>query len=350
MSRSLQYDPALDGLRAIAVSAVVLFHLWPKALPGGWAGVDLFFVLSGYLITRILVREYEAKGDLSLKRFYIRRVLRLMPALVALVVVYLVFALLTDREGVWLNAITALLYLTNWARAFNMADSEIGHTWSLAIEEQFYILWPFILLLFLRRGHALAGAVALLVLAIAWRALLMATGTELDRIYNGFDTHADPLLIGCVLALLPWRPAKCSAALPFGLLLLWFVFAGVKGPLALALGYTIVGLISAWLVLAAAGEGWFRAMLSWRPLVFTGKISYGIYLWHFPIIVVGRHHVPESLSFLLIVLSFAAAVGSFYIVEKPFLRAKDKLASGKSDSEAQPVQSGLAGPVGGPAL
>jgi peptidoglycan/LPS O-acetylase OafA/YrhL len=328
MSRSLKYDPALDGLRAVAVIAVVLFHTWPDKLPGGWAGVDLFFVLSGYLITQILVREWTSTGQIDFRRFYIRRALRLAPALAALVLAYLVFTAVTRDEmgDAPFDALMAITYLTNWSRALGWGDSEIGHTWSLAIEEQFYLVWPIILIALLRSSNSLRGAVVLLAAAVGWRVAMIVAGAGYERIYNGFDTHADPILIGCILALHPWKTARGGAALPLLLMVMWFLFVYVQEPLVLAFGYAIIGVLAAWLIASASGNGWFRTILSWRPLVFTGKISYGIYLWHFPIIVIGRHHVPESAWFVLPLIGYAAAVASYYVVERPFLRMKDRLA------------------------
>jgi peptidoglycan/LPS O-acetylase OafA/YrhL len=346
MSRGLQYQPSLDGLRAIAVGAVVLFHTWPALFPGGWAGVDLFFVLSGYLITQILVRELEATGAISLKRFYIRRALRLMPALAVLILAFLAFSAVAENDlrRAGLDALIAATYLTNWARAFGWGASAIGHTWSLAIEEQFYLVWPLLLIFLMRLSRPRLIVSLLLLAAIGWRLTLYAGGASVPRIYNGFDTHADPLLIGCLLALAPRALAGRFAALALLLLAALVLLMDFKSAFAQTFGFALVGATGAWLIAAASAEGWLKSALSWAPLVFLGKISYGIYLWHFPIIDIGRGHVPEALLFVLPLLGLACAVGSYYVVERPFLRLKDRWAAKGSRPAPAPRPAGEPAP------
>ncbi len=197
-----RYEPSLDGMRAVAVTCVVAFHAthW---LPGGWAGVDVFFVLSGFLITSLLAQEIEASGSIDLGSFYLRRALRLVPALTVMLLASLAVAvLLPSRTLEDVRAIgLAGTYLMNWNRAFALfPQAWLGHTWSLAMEEQFYLLWPAILLL-IRARRPVTLISALVVLVTVWRLVLVLSGAPAERTYNGFDTHADGLLIGSALAL-----------------------------------------------------------------------------------------------------------------------------------------------------
>jgi peptidoglycan/LPS O-acetylase OafA/YrhL len=202
--KSNKYEPSLDGIRAVAITAVVLYHSAPNWFPGGWAGVDAFFVLSGYLITRLLSDEIKENGSIDFQNFYIRRALRLAPAFVVLLVVELAFDLIESSPQKWVNAQAVHisgLYLMNWNRAFDwLPEGHLGHTWSLAMEEQFYLLWPMMLLMIWRRD-ALRWTVTGIFVVFAWRTALAISGAGVDRTYNGFDTHADALLMGCALSL-----------------------------------------------------------------------------------------------------------------------------------------------------
>lgn len=169
-------------------------------LQGGYLGVDVFFVLRGFLITTLIVEEFDRAGSVSLKNFYIRRILRLAPALIALLTVYCIVSLVTLSENLarknYLEALITAAYLSNWARAFSIHPPDfLGHTWSLSIEEQFYMLWPILLLGLLRwirrRSHVVLIAVALALVAGIERVLLAMAGATSERLYNGLDTRAD---------------------------------------------------------------------------------------------------------------------------------------------------------------
>ncbi|HLH46071.1 MAG TPA: acyltransferase, partial [Acidimicrobiales bacterium] len=210
-----RYWPGLDGVRAIAIVAVVVYHLSPGALPGGFLGVDLFFVVSGYLITTLLTDEWRRQGTIELLRFWGRRVRRLYPAIAALVAVLVPVTALLDPRALAesrLTIVAALVYLTNWWFIFHHVSyfERFGpppllvHLWSLAIEEQYYLIWPPLLVLLLRRRRP--ARIALLALAgAAASALLMGLlyhgAGSLDRVYYGSDTHAEGLLFGSALAL-----------------------------------------------------------------------------------------------------------------------------------------------------
>ncbi|HET9690764.1 MAG TPA: acyltransferase, partial [Acidimicrobiales bacterium] len=204
--------PPLDGLRAVAVLSVLGYHLYePHVLPSGYLGVDLFFVLSGFLITTGLVDEFDAGGGVVFGRFYVRRALRLLPAALAVVLVALGLALATLHGDLRHQTLVGLpwivLYAGNWARAVGASSlGVLANLWSLAVEEQFYLLWPVVLVAFLSRRVArerlAAALVALAAVEVAYREVLFHTGVSVERLVNGIDTHSDGLLLGCALALL----------------------------------------------------------------------------------------------------------------------------------------------------
>lgn len=192
-----QRIPELDGVRGIAILAVFLNHTQPT-LSGGFLGVDLFFALSGFLITGILLNEFNRTGSISLRSFYYRRALRLLPALV-------VFLLVCAPWAHWQATTATMFYFANW-HSFEFLGPLV-HTWSLSVEEQFYIAWPVVLLLLLRlklsKTAIAAGLITIIALIFIWRLYLLKSGASWERAYKGTDTHTEGLLIGCVIALVP---------------------------------------------------------------------------------------------------------------------------------------------------
>jgi len=353
---ALARQPALDGLRGVAVAAVVAFHL--EHLKGGFLGVDLFFVLSGFLITSLLLVEFEGGQAVDLGRFWSRRARRLLPALFLLLgVLALLMAgkVLGQRPGFRGDALATLGYAANWhamARDIGYWDlfaqpSPLDHMWSLAIEEQFYLLWPPLVLGLLvlarrragrGRGHLVAGvavagaAASFAVLALTWSA------TDTSRAYYGTDARVGPTLLGAALAALVtvdrrrsarrrtgwWAPAAGTAALAF---LLWS-FAVVRGT---APAYYRGGLaafaLAAVVVVAVVVRGRagpLGAVLGFAPLRGLGIISYGVYLWHWPVIV---YATPErtgldgwALDAACVAMTLALAIASFLLIERPIRR------------------------------
>src|ERR1700732_2735956 len=199
------YEPALDGIRAIAVLMVMMGHL--NLVYAGGLGVDIFFVLSGYLITAILIAEFAANGRISLKKFYARRALRILPAVILLLVVLNVFAAVSQSgeqaaKFRW-DSLGALFYIANWLRAFGRDLGIIGHLWSLSIEEQFYFFWPITLAFLLSRKLSANQILLIIALAVTFvnldRVYLYQGLQSFNRIYNGLDSRADALLVGCAL-------------------------------------------------------------------------------------------------------------------------------------------------------
>jgi peptidoglycan/LPS O-acetylase OafA/YrhL len=350
-----QHWVALDGMRAFAVIAVMIYH-WdnPHLLSGGLFGVDVFFVLSGFLITTLLLGENEQSGAISLTYFYARRALRLLPALFAVIIVTVLAAtLISGLSSVRHDTLTGVpwvvFYVANWARAIYPSGNTLGllaHTWSLAVEEQFYLIWPLVLVgLVLRaRSRQVAALTLAGVVVVEWvyRAALLGAGVGLPRVENGLDTHSDGLLIGCAIALwmaspvMASRPARIrlshvSAALGVAIIVSAVVL-GKETPVRVAVGYTIVPVATALVLWNQLRTPWpvLRAVLTWKPLVWIGQRSYGLYLWHFPIYgIVGTisfsgTHARAEQEILEFVASFVVAAISYRIIELPALRLKSR--------------------------
>jgi peptidoglycan/LPS O-acetylase OafA/YrhL len=349
----LGYLPALDGLRAVAVSAVLLYHAELGWFTGGFLGVDVFFVLSGYLITCVLLDHRNATGRMGLGRFWLRRARRLLPALLVMLAatcVYTVVFLPQEAAKLRDDIVSALTYVMNWHLIFQDQPyfDTIGrapflqHLWSLAVEEQFYLLWPLLLTggLVLFRGQRERLAIAIVSLA-GISALLMAVlyspGGNPSRVYFGTDTHASGLLIGAALAVVwpPWRlstktgpraPLALEAGGLVGLALLVWCFLNVS-EFDTALyrgGYLMIAVVTALVIAVVVHPSAKLAsgVLSFALLRWIGQRSYGIYLWHWPVYLVTRPDLDVPISGLpLLVVRVAITVGlaaaSYRFVEMP---------------------------------
>jgi peptidoglycan/LPS O-acetylase OafA/YrhL len=320
--------PGLDGVRGFAVLLVLALHWWPATFPGGYLGVDLFFVLSGFLITRLLIEEAERTGRVDLRRFYLRRAARLMPALAVLLLVC------AAVPSVWMVA----AYGANWARIDgHLIGGPLEHTWSLAIEEQFYLLWPvcFLAVKRLQRPVLLLGGLVVLVM------FHRVGTTDADWAVNGFDTRADGLLVGCAVAftipvLARWggwtRLAVASVAALVGMT--------VAGFEAHRYGYTLVALLCVPLVLGGLTHPTF-GVLRWM-----GRLSYSLYLWHYPVTWWLRggdiRNTSAATTASAIAVSAVVAVVSWRFVEQPLQGAVHR----RTDLERS-VRSGDEGSVDG---
>jgi len=345
------YQPALDGVRAVAFAAVMLFH--GNHLTGGGYGVNVFFVLSGFLITTLLLEEHKRTGRIRLGLFWARRALRLFPAIFVLAAAMFVYSLF-DHSAITKQTVDGLpwvlLYVGNWAIA--LGGHTLGllfHTWSLAVEEQFYLLWPLVIVAIyrLRRPLPVLLAVALggSVLSLVDRVLLHVTVANGVRTY-GTDYIADQLLIGCALAVLlalltpegVLRLRRWLGALfPVAVVFLAAVAVGIVLPAdaaervrRLPWALSLIGLTSAVVIgyLVLHRDSPAARLLSLPPLAYTGRISYGLYLWHIPVFRILNAHggIPEGLPLLgaKLVLTFGAAALSYRFVETPMLRLKNR--------------------------
>jgi peptidoglycan/LPS O-acetylase OafA/YrhL len=346
----LGYRPSLDGLRGVSVLAVVLAHahLIHGRAPG--IGVAVFFVLSGFLITCLLLQEWEKTGGIKLKNFYGRRVLRLFPALVAMltafVVYHWIFASRKEATLITKDALVALFYFKNWWVAHTYLFDLFSHAWSLSIEEQFYLLWPPLLLLLLKRLQNRQQLVPWLLLglflAMLDRVGLVWWNAYPLRIELGTDTTALGLLLGClVAALVPrnglpggtwWTRALSLAALAAVSLLIALTLTPASGRqfepcVVMPLVYLSAACIIASLIWNRAG--WLCRVLSQGWLVYVGKISYGLYIWHSPLFLLVQSRGWPLAKELAIELPLALLITltSFYFLERPFLKLKERLSA-----------------------
>lgn len=336
----LAYRPALDGLRAVAVLVVIAYHLEVPGFAGGFLGVDLFFVLSGALITALLLLEHERDGRIDWLRFWARRARRLLPA--ALLLIAVVVPLARADIGIRGDALATLGYVANWrfaaqARSYfaeAAAMSPLNHMWSLAIEEQFYIVWPLLMTALLRVRRWLVPAMAALVVASAvCLAVLFATGDPSLAYYHTF-ARIHELVVGALAAVALVRTSPRAIAVrdlarratPAAVVLILASVAALPDAsplyyLGLSLLFS-VAVAAVILGLETAEPNVLRRALSWRPLVVVGTLSYGLYLWHWPLVVLLRRAglAGVGLGAAVVVLTAAAATASAWLVERPVRR------------------------------
>lgn len=327
----LGHRPALDGLRGVAIALVVIAHFSPSGTRAHWlgaVGVAMFFTLSGFLITSLLITEHQRTGRLNISRFYARRALRLLPALVTLVAVVSLVSLFVKGVTTPAAAVGTLTYLGNWVIVVGGDLSGFGHTWSLAVEEQFYVVWPALFLLLVRlparrQVHVLAAVVA---------GAAMIPGFigpfPWAEVYHRTDARAVSLLAGCLLAFLLHRRSERSSAnqwaaaaalaLVVGSACVSLVFTLVFAPLAVALGMVVL------IAQGATTKG--VAWLSWAPLRLLGRRSYGLYLWHSPVIALAARSLGGwQLVAVALPLSLALTELSWRLIEAPALRLRGRL-------------------------
>ena len=357
MSKKTKYLPSIDSLRAIAVIAVIIYHIDANYLPGGFLGVDLFFVLSGYLISSLIIKEYKSTGTVNLYNFYVRRARRLLPAVYFMITVVLI--IITLFNGVllkksYLDALFGYIYSSNWWYIFHKLDyfdsfgsqSPFKHLWSLAIEEQFYMFFPLIFLIFNRKSKSnnsnsklnknFIYVVLSLILVSLIAHILLFDINNINRIYFGTDTRAFSLLVGVVGAILyPMDRLSERTTKKDNMIYSIVSLVSILALIGIMIntseyntwlyrgGFLLVAIIGLIIIISSGRQYTFMSkLLSFKPFVFIGKISYSLYLWHFPILVVTTpvSEIGNPNLFyvaLRIVLIFLVATGSYMFVETP---------------------------------
>ena len=322
----MTYRPELDGIRGLAILLVLAQHInLPRSALAGMVGVNLFFVLSGYLITSLLIKEQDATGRIDLRRFYERRVRRLIPALVAVLIATGALMAIMGRLGDYLGpAAVSFFYVSDIAKAIGYDLGYVGHTWSLAMEEQFYLLWP-ALLIFTPRRFLAPIAIGGILLAVVLQLALVP-----DNVLAHFrpDVRADAILWGCLIALIPVAvPRWAAAASGIGLVVVSFTFLWPAG-------IALSSILSALLI---AGASQLAPVLSARPLVRVGQISYGMYLWHaIPVGLLERQTLAGNVLAMaaVVVTTIVLALASERWIERPFRRPRQAPVSGFASEPA----------------
>lgn len=357
----LGYQPALDGLRAFAVIAVLCYHGGVSWAAGGYLGVDAFFVLSGFLITALLLEEHRRHGRIDLVGFFTRRARRLLPAVMVLVVgigLYAAwFAPASQVRSIRSDAFATLGYVANWRLVASPAGyfdlfatpSPLRHAWSLAVEEQWYLIWPLVLVGILAACRARARLVVVVVAGLAlasalWTAVLASPGEDPSRVYYGTDTRAHELLVGAALAIvvdaalrrrsrdalgrgsgpMPWweRGLHGAALVAVVFTMVCWAVVGGRSPWLYEGGLLLLATAVALVIASALHErSPLRPVLQWRPLVLIGLISYSLYLWHWPIYLVltpSRTGLAGTELFVTrLVVATVVAAASYLLVEQP---------------------------------
>jgi len=356
--RGIQHIPAIDGLRAIAVTAVILYHLGFQWIPGGFLGVDLFFVISGYVITRLLLDSIARSGGLDLRGFYLARARRLLPPLVFMIVVTAFYISIWAQDSVkrfLTDTPFALTGAMNWWLVFKEQDyfEAIGrppllqHTWSLAVESQFYLIWPVLLLVILKRFGKKVIPLAALAIALFSGAALFLVSLQLDEsssvshIYFGTDTHSIGLFLGAALAV-SWIPQNFKSEVSskaqnfidfigvFGLvgILGSFLLIDESSPTAYKIAFPLAALFGAAIITSIVHPASrFAPILQNRVLLWIGERSYAIYLWHWVVFQITRPRVDIdgqdwALIALRILVVLALADISLKLVELPIRSGK----------------------------
>jgi len=317
--------PAIDGLRAFAVGIVFLFHLFPNYIPGGYLGVDIFFVISGFVITRSLTGT-----QLSFKRFYLHRFFRIFPPMVPV----LLFAWFAFPHPNPLDFIGGIASVLNWLIAFDLTDGGvITHFWSLSVEEQFYFLWPLLFYILSQRQRSpVRPLMVLITVLIAWQMSWPLWAETHVRVYSGLDTRASQLLMGCLLALVSPRNLGKFWPIPTLAICVAVMTLGFKSPLYVSLGIPVIGLLTMLLVAVLAWAKTPLNRLFEHPLAqWGGSRSYALYLWHYPVLRVGVHYANAwGLSLLavkigVVALSCVAAEISYRTLERPMVGVRKRL-------------------------
>ncbi len=353
-----RHVPELDGLRGLAIIVVLIHHqLTTVSLKGGFLGVDLFFVLSGFLITGLLLSEFQHTGSISIRNFYMRRVLRLGPALAlylfaCLAVTYYTQLISVPRQLKLI--LMAVLYSTNWRMAFGW-DPVLDPTaiiWSLSIEEQFYLVWPLLLFaclaLRVKRKFIALGLLVVIISICLHRNSLLNSNAMLTRLYYGTDTRADALLLGCFTALLPFERlrniwmVRAAGVVAFALFIYLTTAVKFTDEWLYRGGFTLIAAVAGLVIVVSANSPPrpLSVALRWFPLRWFGRISYGLYLWHWLVIqTTSLYYFGYWEPWAKLTLAVGIAAASYYLVEVRFNRLKTRFTSRKPLPTSPPASA-----------
>jgi peptidoglycan/LPS O-acetylase OafA/YrhL len=345
-----KHVPSLDGFRAVAILLVLGLHIAYNFIPGR-LGVEIFFVLSGFLITRLLLEEHRRTGAVSLRRFYGQRAFRIFPA-------YYVYGVVSICQYLphppWAKFLTCFLYVSNYASVWMRPDFPMAGSWSLSVEEQFYLLWPACFRRWIAGGgqHVIKILLAVVAAVQLWKVVLFFFGADREYLHAAFDTRCSDLLIGCLLAILlarritipSWLLHPAATLLPLSVLLLAVVCDALEWhTVAIAFFYTPAAIATA--VLMVQSIVWSHtppfSFLDWSWMRYIGKISYSLYLWHgiamWIVVDILERSLREHGSrlayrwhiLLCFALSFLFAALSYQLIEQPFLKLRGRLISSR---------------------
>lgn len=332
-----KYFPYIDGLRALAILPVVLYHLYPRWCPGGFAGVDVFFVISGYLITGGIIKDLN-NNCFSIRDFYVRRIKRILPAYFAIIAFVLaVFPFVSHyaeyvsigRTAIYSAFYSTNIYFANLVSYFDLSakHNPLLHLWSLGVEEQFYLIIPALILLLwtINRNRLLVILLALLAVSFVLSVILVVRGNEQFAFFM-LPTRAWEMLAGAIVCQLPMprnispRGRPIMACVGLGLILLPYIFLNDKTPFpGLAAAPSVLGTS---LLLYCGSNGWVNSLLSRMPFVWIGKVSYSLYLWHWPVFVMFASSASWKRGIAGVTVTTIATILSYRFVETPIRRSK----------------------------
>jgi peptidoglycan/LPS O-acetylase OafA/YrhL len=333
MSHHTEHIPALDGVRVIALALVLAFHArTPVFSAGGYLGVDMFFVLSGYLITKILSDRTHTKKGIDLREFYLKRLRRLYPALLTFLSAYLLilhpFDINYKQDRHLTDSILAALYLTDYTNLAGIKIKYLQHTWSLSVEAKYYIILPIIIASLHKtpKNRRIFYLASLFIAATLWRLHVISTAEDPWTVYNRFDTHASGLIMGSLIAVMNIRIATSWGIVGLAGIFFSVTLFEYRNIDAARIGFTITELSTSLVILAEP------KYLGANLVTWLGKMSYGVYLWHYPIMRWMREQEYSHLEILFIagIISLSAAATSYYLIERHFLKP------GAPESRASP--------------
>lgn len=343
------YVPAIDGMRAVAILLVISSHLGAERFVPGGFGVTLFFFISGFLITGLMIAEHDANGSISIPMFYARRFLRLAPALLVMVaVVSMIFAFIKPIPPAQI-AVAVFYFMNYYTIFFSAATSPLDPMWSLAVEEHYYLLFPLIFAAtWVYRDRFLIGLIVVSAAVLLWRcALVIECNAPETRTYLATDTRIDSILYGAILAVwlkcFPASVVRLSKFLwPLGAAAILISFVYRNDIFRETFRYSLQGLALIplfYTLLYNAALSPLKRILEWAPLVWIGKISYSLYLWHFAVLLFANAEMPGGgmpwLAFNLLA-DVLLACGSYYLIEKYFQKLRQRFRS-HAATMVQPV-------------